>query len=621
MQQSDGSTFLNADTGAAGVRIRQSNNDIALFSSSNIIFYKDLAINNSCGLYLSEASLTTYESGSASPSKRIYQTIANSDYWSIYGEGTTNNGALILEVGDDLTESIRFRYKKTYSPYNTYTPYNFFTDRTIISGARVQINYDALIDTNTDYSENCLEVATSTDNGSHSYKPGIGFHSKGQYASLFYLNAQTDWKAKDDIGNIITFYHTGNLPSVLNNYLPLSGGTMTGNISFVNSTTGTGKGIYGTNGDNDHWRIVGGATSTNFGYLEIATDDDQTEPIYIRQYQGTFTSPSSIKTLTLLDQNGNTLIPQTVSSTNYYNAGSYYVSNYAAGGSPAIITNQGLANFYTLKLDYYSTGERSLNFADCAYLGPTYESFFNNGSTQNNAIVVKGAGNKDYAGIYFGVSSINSRYIGTKGDNTLYISGPNIKTDGILTQTGTSTFVGDTNIGRVAWIDYYTSTIYDKLYVSGTSYFSDMTVNGIINQDNGNINFGSVDNTYDFTVRNSSYFLGSSYFTDSTIIKARYGILATTATTTIDDTLDYQIIRIVGGTPSIILSDSTTNGYIKYVYNRSGSSITVQSSVSGGLEYSGSPYVSSISLGNNQALICIKMTSGSNNGGWMVRAL
>jgi len=35
-------------------------------------------------------------------------------------------------------------------------------------------------------------------------------------------------------------------------------------------------------GDNDQWRVGGAATASNAGYMEIATADDGTEPIYVR---------------------------------------------------------------------------------------------------------------------------------------------------------------------------------------------------------------------------------------------------------------------------------------------------------------------------------------------------
>lgn len=94
------------------------------------------------------------------------------------------------------------------------------------------------------------------------------------------------------------------------NYLPLSGGTLTGDLLFSNSGT-TFRQIRGTCGDNDLWRIGGGATGNNAGYMEIATADDGNEPIYVRQYTGAFSSVN--RTLTLLDANGYTHFPSYIS--------------------------------------------------------------------------------------------------------------------------------------------------------------------------------------------------------------------------------------------------------------------------------------------------------------------
>jgi len=112
-----------------------------------------------------------------------------------------------------------------------------------------------------------------------------------------------------------------------NTKLPLSGGTMTGSIIFSNSGTSL-RGIQGTMGDNDQWRVMGGATESNSGYLEIATSDDGDEPIYVRQYNtGTF--GNLVRTATLLDGNGNTSFPGSISeggtllSNKYQPKGSY----------------------------------------------------------------------------------------------------------------------------------------------------------------------------------------------------------------------------------------------------------------------------------------------------------
>ena len=99
-------------------------------------------------------------------------------------------------------------------------------------------------------------------------------------------------------------------------YLPLTGNTyntkvMTGPIWFKNNIGG----IYGTMGGSDTYRIVGGSTGEDSGYLELATADNGNEPIYVRQYTGDNSAlgdsrfKSLTRTLTLLDGSGNTFLP------------------------------------------------------------------------------------------------------------------------------------------------------------------------------------------------------------------------------------------------------------------------------------------------------------------------
>ena len=97
--------------------------------------------------------------------------------------------------------------------------------------------------------------------------------------------------------------------------LPLTGNTgaysMTGNVEFASAANGTFRGVVGKCGVNDYWRVVGNATADNAGYMEIATADDGTEPIYVRQYTGVYTTVT--RTLTLLDGSGNTSMPGNLS--------------------------------------------------------------------------------------------------------------------------------------------------------------------------------------------------------------------------------------------------------------------------------------------------------------------
>ena len=66
--------------------------------------------------------------------------------------------------------------------------------------------------------------------------------------------------------------------------------------------------------------MVGGQTATNAGYLEIATADDNNEPIYVRQYKyGDSSNPfgSIQKEAILLNASGNTSFPGTVTAASF----------------------------------------------------------------------------------------------------------------------------------------------------------------------------------------------------------------------------------------------------------------------------------------------------------------
>lgn len=80
-----------------------------------------------------------------------------------------------------------------------------------------------------------------------------------------------------------------------------------GTIDYGYLTGGNERNLlYQQMADNDFFRIRCGGPS-NQGWVEIATADDGTEPIYVRQYTGTFSSIT--RTLTLLDGSGNTICP------------------------------------------------------------------------------------------------------------------------------------------------------------------------------------------------------------------------------------------------------------------------------------------------------------------------
>ena len=91
--------------------------------------------------------------------------------------------------------------------------------------------------------------------------------------------------------------------------------TTSGTVAKVeNTVSGTNSAdlVYGNMADNDQFRIRIGGTATNSGFVEIATADDGTEPILVRQYTGVFGSLA--RTANLLDGSGNTTFPGDVTA-------------------------------------------------------------------------------------------------------------------------------------------------------------------------------------------------------------------------------------------------------------------------------------------------------------------
>lgn len=90
--------------------------------------------------------------------------------------------------------------------------------------------------------------------------------------------------------------------------------------------------VAGTMADNDKFRIRIGGSASNAGWVEIATADDGSEPIYVRQYTGDFVTVA--RTLTLLDAYGVTKVPVGVDCTNGYGSpASGTVGNGICGGN------------------------------------------------------------------------------------------------------------------------------------------------------------------------------------------------------------------------------------------------------------------------------------------------
>ena len=144
--------------------------------------------------------------------------------------------------------------------------------------------------------------------------------------------------ARDASGNFAANTITANLVGVI------TGTATAGNA--VNLVTGTMAGT-------DQFRIlIGGATDA--GYAEIATADDGNEPIYISQYQGSFTTLT--RRATILDGSGNTSFPGSVSSAGISNAGTMYTN-----GKLTVELNTAAPNYSTGHVELRSTNASSVS--------------------------------------------------------------------------------------------------------------------------------------------------------------------------------------------------------------------------------------------------------------------
>lgn len=101
--------------------------------------------------------------------------------------------------------------------------------------------------------------------------------------------------------------------SVLNGIVNASALTFTSNINFADPGYNTFRGIAGGMASSDKWRVGAFVPSNDAGVLELATADNGTELICVRQYSGAnFTT--LVRQANLLDGNGNTSFPGTVTA-------------------------------------------------------------------------------------------------------------------------------------------------------------------------------------------------------------------------------------------------------------------------------------------------------------------
>jgi hypothetical protein len=188
--------------------------------------------------------------------------------------------------------------------------------------------YDTLAQGNYSHAEGQETIASSNASHAEGFSTvanGLYQHVQGQYNIS--SSAQSAFIVGNGTGpgalrsNLI--FASGSEVQVTGSIIATAGftGSLQGTASFVTTSsyvvnTATGANsvdlVYGNMADNDQFRIRVGGTATNAGFAEIATADDGTEPIHVRQYSGVFSS--LIRTATLLDGSGNSSFPGRVTA-------------------------------------------------------------------------------------------------------------------------------------------------------------------------------------------------------------------------------------------------------------------------------------------------------------------
>jgi len=259
--------------------------------------------------------------------------------------------------------------------------------------------------------------------------------------------------------------------------------TSSGTAAAISQTIGANGDtnlVYAAIADNDFFRIrVGGGS--NAGWVEIATADDGTEPIYVRQYTGVFSSLT--RTATLLDGSGNTSFPGTVTAPTF--SGSIAWTNVSS--RPTALSQ------FTNDLGNYGGWAASSHTHTNLYYNSTVHFYTGSDGTRNigwayhqdNSTGLHWPNNgwhlypKDSADMYIrsGHASESSIVLNTQGTNRGYVYANSSNEIGflnnsrswILRMTSSGDLIMDQNYGN-SIVGVYSSTRFQGVYSMGNAY-------------------------------------------------------------------------------------------------------------------------------------------------------
>lgn len=145
---------------------------------------------------------------------------------------------------------------------------------------------------------------------------GVEIYAAGNYIRSNYINTSDNDESgitRFVIKNGDNYHRSATTTVAADTIRGAASGTwnidIAGQVSKSVAADSAANWLYGIMGTNDFFRIRAGGAA-NAGWLEIATADDGTEPIYVRQYTGVFADIT--RTATLLNSSGNTIFPGSV---------------------------------------------------------------------------------------------------------------------------------------------------------------------------------------------------------------------------------------------------------------------------------------------------------------------
>ena len=229
----------------------------------------------------------------------VYKRITTSDGWSSWEKMNARSWDDVSGKPSTFTPSSHTHTKSQITDFPAYGT----TAGTICEG-----NDSRLSDARTPYFANGTWYAVGDDAaiGDHNVSGGLGVKA------LIGNTTRIDLCYKDDAANFKSITYDGTTLYMNGN---CDYASSAGSVNTSVAAGSTKNLVYASMSDNDQCRIMCGGAS-DAGYMEIATADNGSEPIYVRQYNGTF--GSIVRTLTLLDGYGNTILPGSISLQGSY---------------------------------------------------------------------------------------------------------------------------------------------------------------------------------------------------------------------------------------------------------------------------------------------------------------